>query len=117
MDDMKIAKTAHEGGLGDRNSSFDQYTGRGSIEEKHLIRKQDWRIVPLCSMIYLFSFLDRTNIGNAKILNSETGDNLLQKTGTSSHQYNVALTLFYVSYCLFEVPSNYLLKKLSPNVY
>lgn len=54
---------AHEGGLGDRNSSFDQYTGRGSIEEKHLIRKQDWRIVPLCSMIYLFSFLDRTNIG------------------------------------------------------
>jgi hypothetical protein len=35
--------------------------------EKKLVRKLDWRIIPWVSLLYLLSFLDRTNIGNAKI--------------------------------------------------
>ena len=31
------------------------------------MRKIDWRILPICSLLYLFSFLDRTAIGNAKV--------------------------------------------------
>lgn len=112
---METAKMAIEGGSEESNSTFDQYTESGSVEAKSLVRKQDLRIIPLCAMVYLLNFLDRSNIGNAKILNSETGDDILQKTNTSSHQFNVALTVFYISYSLFEVPSNYLLKKLSPS--
>ena len=54
---------APEGGSCDSNSSFDQYTGSGSVEERSLVRKQDWRIIPLCSVVYLLCFLDRSNIG------------------------------------------------------
>jgi hypothetical protein len=43
------------------------YTGRGSEDERALIFKQDLRIIPLCSGIYLLCYLDRSNIGNAKV--------------------------------------------------
>jgi hypothetical protein len=43
------------------------YTGQGSKEERTLIFKQDLRIIPLCSFIYLLCTLDRSNIGNAKV--------------------------------------------------
>ena len=35
--------------------------------EKKLLWKLDWRLIPWLSLLYLLSFLDRTNIGNAKI--------------------------------------------------
>ena len=54
---------ALEGGPGDVNSSFDQYTKSGSVEAKSLVWKQDLRILPLCSVLYLLNFLDRSNIG------------------------------------------------------
>ena len=55
---------APEGGSGDSNSDFDQYTKSGSVEAKSLVWKQDLRILPLCSVLYLLNFLDRSNIGN-----------------------------------------------------
>ena len=53
-----------EGGPGDSNSGFDQYTKSGSVEAKSLVWKQDLRILPLRSVLYLLNFLDRSNIGN-----------------------------------------------------
>jgi len=35
--------------------------------EKRLLRKLDFKIIPWLTLLYLISFLDRTNIGNAKI--------------------------------------------------
>jgi hypothetical protein len=35
--------------------------------EKKLVRKLDWKLIPWLCLLYLISFLDRTNIGNAKI--------------------------------------------------
>lgn len=37
------------------------------IDEKKLIRKLDWALIPWLSFLYLLSFLDRTSIGNAKV--------------------------------------------------
>ena len=54
---------ASEGSPQESNSSFDQYTGIGSVEVKSPLRKQDMRILLLCAMIYLLNFLDRSNIG------------------------------------------------------
>ncbi|RDH27136.1 MFS general substrate transporter [Aspergillus welwitschiae] len=85
------------------------------IREKALVWKQDLRIVPLCAGIYLLCYLDRSNIGNAKILNQDTGNDLLSETHMTSYQYTVALMVFLIAYALFEVPSNYLLKKLKPS--
>ncbi len=40
--------------------------------EKRLVRKLDWRLIPWLCLLYLISFLDRTNIGNAKIQGPES---------------------------------------------
>lgn len=81
------------------------------INMKKLLRKADLRIVPLLSFMYLLNYLDRGNVGNAKVLNKETGDDLLSRTGMTSTGYSISLTLFSVAYAVFEVPSNWILKR------
>ena len=78
---------------------------------RRLVRKLDLRIMPLCASIYLLNYLDRGNVGNAKVLNSETGDDLLQQTNMTTTKYAVAISLFSVAYTLFEVPSNWIMKR------
>ena len=56
------------------------------------------------------NFLDRGNIGNARVLNSETGDDLLQKAHMNADGYALTVTLFSLAYALFEVPSNWVMK-------
>ncbi|KAH8670308.1 MFS transporter-like protein [Tricladium varicosporioides] len=86
-----------------------------TAEENALVWKQDLRIVPLCAAIYLLCYLDRSNIGNAKTLNSSTHNDLLSTTHMTNYQYIIALMVFLVAYAIFEVPSNYFLKKLTPS--
>lgn len=59
--------------------------------------------------------MDRANIGNAKVLNSSTRDDMQRTTGMSDYQFVIALMVFLVAYAVFEVPSNILLKKLRPS--
>lgn len=51
----------------------------------------------------LLCYLDRSNIGNAKVLNSETHNDLLQETHMTTYQYTIALMVFLVAYAVFEV--------------
>ncbi|OAQ78067.1 MFS transporter [Purpureocillium lilacinum] len=85
------------------------------LRQKALLRKQDLRIIPLTAAIYLLCYLDRSNIGNAKVLNSSTNNDLLHETRMTAFQYTIALMVFLVAYALFEVPSNYFLKRLRPS--
>ncbi|PBK60253.1 MFS general substrate transporter [Armillaria solidipes] len=64
--------------------------------------------------IYTLNFLARANIGNAKILNADSGDSLLQVLDMTSKQFSTVLTAFFISYALFETPSNYMLEYFSP---
>ena len=72
-----------------------------------LDRKIKWRrdvvLIPILGLMYLVMFLDRTNIANARIEGLEKGLNM------PSNGYNVALTLFYIPFVLFEIPSNLIL--------
>ncbi|GKZ60039.1 hypothetical protein AnigIFM49718_006367 [Aspergillus niger] len=79
--------------------------------EKHLIRKIDLHIIPFVVLLYLFSFLDRVNIGNARLYGME------EDLGLVGDQYQVAVSILFVTYCLFEVPSNLVIKKLRPSRY
>ncbi|KAF7335258.1 putative transporter [Mycena sanguinolenta] len=65
--------------------------------EKALLRKQDIRILPLSAAICLLANLDRSNIGNAKILNSETHNDLLSETHMTASQYTIALMVFLIA--------------------
>ncbi|KAF4850533.1 putative transporter [Colletotrichum siamense] len=80
--------------------------------KKRVMRKLDWRLVPLLGLLYLISFLDRANIGNAKI------EGLPEDLNLTGQQYNIALCVFFITYILFEVPSNMLLLKFKrPSTY
>jgi MFS family permease len=81
------------------------------VDEKKLLRKMDLHIVPTLAVLYLLSFLDRGNIGNANIEGLSTDLNLV------GNQYNLCLTIFFISYCVFEVPSNAILKVLRPSIW
>ncbi|KAH9897391.1 MFS general substrate transporter [Xylariomycetidae sp. FL2044] len=83
--------------------------------ERSLLWRQDRRIVPLAAGIYFLCYLDRSNIGNAKVLNAASGDDMRAETGMTDYQFNIALMIFLIGYFLFEVPSNILLKKLRPS--
>ncbi|KAG4029146.1 hypothetical protein MFRU_017g00820 [Monilinia fructicola] len=90
-------------------------TDESLANTKALVWKQDLRIVPICAGIYLLCYLDRSNIGNAKTLNYSTRDDLLSDTHMTGFQYIIALMVFLIAYAIFEVPSNYFLKRLSPS--
>ena len=64
----------------------------------------------LC-FLYLLAFLDRTNIGNAKL--AGLGPDL----GLTTASYNATLTIFFVSYAVFEPLTNILLKRLRPSYF
>lgn len=62
-------------------------------EEAHrALRKCDYRLIPLLGVLYLVAFIDRSNIGNARIAGMEEDLNL------QGMQYNIAVTMFFVSY-------------------
>ncbi|KAK3990911.1 putative tartrate transporter [Cladorrhinum sp. PSN332] len=84
-------------------------------EEKSLLLKQDLTILPLCAFIYLLCYLDRSNIGNARILNSSTKNDMQTEIKASQYEFNIALMVFLVGYAVFEVGSNVCLKKLRPS--
>ncbi|GAO48960.1 hypothetical protein G7K_3121-t1 [Saitoella complicata NRRL Y-17804] len=79
--------------------------------DRALLRKIDWCLIPYLSFLYLLSFLDRANIGNAKI------DGLDKDLHMIDQQYLCTLTAFFFPYALFEVPSNILLKRLRPSIW
>jgi len=81
------------------------------LNDKKLIRRLDLILIPWLCLLYLASFLDRTNIGNAKIVGLQTSIHI------SGPQYNAALSLFFVSYSLFEPLTNILLKRLRPSIF
>ncbi|KAK1959841.1 major facilitator superfamily transporter [Colletotrichum sublineola] len=76
--------------------------------EKKIVRKLDMHIIPLVMLLYLFSFLDRVNIGNARLYNLESDLNL------QGNQFQVVVSILFVTYIVFEVPSNLVLKLFTP---
>ncbi|KAJ6519085.1 MFS general substrate transporter [Mycena sanguinolenta] len=72
--------------------------------ERRLVRKLDWTLLPLFTLIYCTNFVDRTAIGNAKIAGLE------KDLGMVGFDYNRALTVFYVIYIVSDIPSNLALK-------
>ncbi|KAI0761383.1 MFS general substrate transporter [Trametes elegans] len=78
-------------------------------EEARLWRKIDMRLIPISTLLYFASYLDRGNIGNAKL------QGLLKQLDLTGNRYNIALTMFYLSYCICNIPANLVLKKLRPS--
>src|SRR5918997_812970 len=63
------------------------------------LRKVAWRLVPFLRLRYFVNYLDRTNIGFAKLTMSED-------LGLTETMFGLASGLFFIGYLFFEVPSN-----------
>ncbi|KAF2193953.1 MFS general substrate transporter [Zopfia rhizophila CBS 207.26] len=79
--------------------------------EKRLVRKLDMTLMPVVWTLYLFNYLDRNNIAQAK-LNSFEDD-----LGLKGNQFNVAVSILNVGYVLMQLPSNMILTKVRPSIY
>lgn len=88
----------------------------GNIEidpalDRAITRKFDLHIVPWLFGLWLLAFIDRSNIGNARI------DGLEDDLQLHGNRFNIALTIFYVPYVCIDVPSNWFLKYIGAGYY
>jgi len=81
----------------------------GAIE-KRVYRKVFWRIVPFLMLCYVVAYLDRVNVGFAKLQMS-------QDLGFSEAVFGLGAGIFFVGYFLFEVPSNIILHRVGARVW
>ena len=79
--------------------------------DRRITKKFDTHIVPWLFGLWLFAFIDRSNIGNARI------DGLPADLKLTGDKFNIALTIFYVPYILIDVPSNWALKYVGAGYY
>ncbi|GFF56461.1 uncharacterized transporter C417.10 [Aspergillus lentulus] len=76
------------------------------IDEKKLVRKIDWMIVPLMWAVYFLQYQDKILINYASVMG------LLKDTGMQTDQFSKLALAFYVSYLFFEFPTGYLMQRL-----
>ncbi|PMD64284.1 MFS general substrate transporter [Hyaloscypha bicolor E] len=78
---------------------------------KKLLRKLDLHLIPFLALLYLLCYLDRTNVGNARLVNLEKD---LKMKGLD---YNISLAIFFPFYVAAEIPSNMMLKRTRPSIW
>ncbi|KAG2234246.1 hypothetical protein INT48_001965 [Thamnidium elegans] len=83
--------------------------GSVSSTERRLLRKLDFRLIPWLSVLFLLLSIDKNNIGNARLGTLEKDLNLI------GNEYYTALTIFFIGFVLFHIPSNLLVKRLRPS--
>lgn len=74
------------------------------------IKKMNIRIIPFIMLLYLIAYIDRSNISVAALqMNADLA--------LTAEMYGIAAGIFYVSYIIFEVPSNVILTKVGAKVW
>jgi sugar phosphate permease len=81
-----------------------------SVLETSTVRRVAWRILPFVMVSYFIAFVDRVNVGFAALqMNRDLG--LTQAT------FGLGGGLFFLSYALFEVPSNLVMQKVGARLW
>lgn len=80
------------------------------INEEVTYRKVAWRLMPLLLICYIVAYLDRVNVGFAKL-------QMMNALGFSDVVYGLGAGIFFVGYFLFEVPSNVVLHKVGARLW
>lgn len=77
----------------------DAADGTMDVVTQGAVRKAAWRLIPLLCVAYILSYIDRTNVGFAALtMNADLG--------LTAEQFGFAAGMFFVGYCVFEIPSN-----------
>lgn len=80
------------------------------VDEDSVYRKVTWRIVPFLMLCYVVAYLDRVNVGFAKL-------QMLNDLKFSDTVFGLGAGVFFIGYFLFEVPSNVILHRVGARVW
>ncbi|WP_109483352.1 MFS transporter [Paraburkholderia sp. C35] len=94
------ANPLHHPGAGAPPSTFEEAT----------YRKVAWRLTPLLMLSYVVAYLDRVNVGFAKL-------GMSADLGLSDAIYGFGAGIFFIGYFIFEVPSNIILHRVGARVW
>lgn len=74
-------------------------------EESHTYSKVMWRLIPFLFLCYVCAYMDRVNVGFAKL-------QMMNDLNLSDAVYGLGAGMFFVGYLLFEIPSNLIMQKV-----
>lgn len=75
-------------------------------EQRRLLRKIDWHLMPMLCLVYGLNYLDKTTVSYASIMG------LKKDLGLTGQQYSWIGSMFYFGYLFWEYPTNRLLQRL-----
>ncbi len=81
-----------------------------SHSDDAIYRRVTWRLMPILLLCYIVAYLDRVNVGFAKL-------QMMEQLGFSDTVYGLGAGMFFIGYFIFEVPSNLILHKMGARVW
>jgi len=78
--------------------------------ERRVFAKIAWRLMPILTISYILNYLDRTNVSFAALTMNEA-------IGLTATQFGVGAGIFFLGYCLLEVPSNLVLYRVGARIW
>ena len=93
--------------LAPRETKMDNFFSRSSFSsnsEATTYNRVAWRLIPFLLILYIISFLDRVNVGFAKLQMSAD-------IGLSDAAFGLGAGIFFIGYAACEIPSNLLLQR------
>lgn len=102
LQDYELEKASPSG---EHNDQYDPYNIKGNEaggdhvdaspeEERRVIRKLDFRLLPIVFLLYTLAVLDRSNLGNAKLAG------MTKSIDLKGERYDWLGTIFYIAYIL-----------------
>lgn len=74
------------------------------------VKKMNLRLIPFIMLLYLIAYIDRANISVAALqMNADLA--------LTAEMYGIAAGIFFVSYILFEIPSNIILTRVGTKIW
>jgi MFS family permease len=88
--------------------------GLSPAEERACLAKIAWRLLPLLFFCYVIAYIDRINVGFAKL---HLRDALAVDPGKFESAFGLGAGIFFIGYFLFEVPSNLILQRVGARIW
>jgi MFS family permease len=97
----------HDEGTASPPSQHPHEFGIDEAHQKRVIRRIDMRLLPILGIMYSISLVDRTNLGLALVAGMQ------EQLGLAiGDRYTIIVMIFFVTYIIFEIPSNLVLPKV-----
>ena len=88
--------------------------GAGPVDEHAVLSRITWRLLPLLFLCYIVAYIDRINVGFAKLQLQQA---LGVEPAVFGSVYGFGAGLFFIGYFLFEIPSNLLLHRIGARIW